>query len=60
MYLSDGYKRPGGTVVVRFWLPWQHVCKQCDQGLPLVVGSGIYILYRERIRARERGLAALT
>jgi drug/metabolite transporter (DMT)-like permease len=29
-------------------------------GLPLVIGSGLYILYRERVRARERGLAALT
>ncbi len=29
-------------------------------GLPLVIGSGLYILYRERVRAREHGLAALT
>jgi len=28
-------------------------------GLPLVVGSGLYILHRERVRARERGLEAL-
>ena len=28
-------------------------------GLPLVIGSGLYILHRERIRARERGLAAV-
>ena len=27
-------------------------------GLPLVIGSGLYILHRERVRARERGLAA--
>ena len=26
-------------------------------GLPLVIGSGLYILHRERVRARERGLA---
>lgn len=29
-------------------------------GLPLVVGSGLYILHRERVRARERALAAMT
>jgi drug/metabolite transporter (DMT)-like permease len=29
-------------------------------GLPLVIGSGLYILHRERVRARERGAAALT
>ena len=28
-------------------------------GLPLVIGSGLYILHRERIRARERALVAL-
>ena len=28
-------------------------------GLPLVIGSGLYILHLERIRARERGLEAL-
>jgi drug/metabolite transporter (DMT)-like permease len=28
-------------------------------GLPLVIGSGLYILYRERIRARGKGLEAL-
>jgi len=27
-------------------------------GLPLVIGSGLYILHRERIRARERGPVA--
>ena len=27
-------------------------------GLPLVMGSGLYILHRERVRARERALAA--
>jgi drug/metabolite transporter (DMT)-like permease len=27
-------------------------------GLPLVMGSGLYILHRERVRARERNLAA--
>ena len=26
-------------------------------GLPLVIGSGLYILHRERVRARERALA---
>ena len=26
-------------------------------GLPLVIGSGLYILYRERVRARERAKA---
>ena len=26
-------------------------------GLPLVIGSGLYILHRERVRARERSLA---
>ena len=29
-------------------------------GLPLVIGSGLYILYRERVRAREHALAVLT
>lgn len=29
-------------------------------GLPLVIGSGLYILYRERVRARRRGLEAVT
>jgi drug/metabolite transporter (DMT)-like permease len=29
-------------------------------GLPLVIGSGLYILHRERVRGRERGLATLT
>jgi len=28
-------------------------------GLPLVIGSGLYILHRERLRARDRGLSAL-
>jgi drug/metabolite transporter (DMT)-like permease len=28
-------------------------------GLPLVIGSGLYILYRERVRARGKGLEAL-
>lgn len=28
-------------------------------GLPLVIGSGLYILHRERIRARDRALAAI-
>ena len=28
-------------------------------GLPLVMGSGLYILHRERIRARERALVSL-
>lgn len=28
-------------------------------GLPLVIGSGLYILHRERIRARERALVSL-
>jgi len=28
-------------------------------GLPLVIGSGLYILHRERVRARLRGLEAL-
>jgi drug/metabolite transporter (DMT)-like permease len=28
-------------------------------GLPLVIGSGLYILHRERVRARRRGLAAI-
>jgi drug/metabolite transporter (DMT)-like permease len=28
-------------------------------GLPLVIGSGLYILHRERVRARARGLAAV-
>jgi drug/metabolite transporter (DMT)-like permease len=28
-------------------------------GLPLVIGSGLYILYRERVRARRKGLQAL-
>jgi drug/metabolite transporter (DMT)-like permease len=28
-------------------------------GLPLVIGSGLYILHRERVRARERALVAL-
>lgn len=29
-------------------------------GLPLVIGSGLYILHRERIRARERALVSLS
>jgi drug/metabolite transporter (DMT)-like permease len=29
-------------------------------GLPLVIGSGLYILHRERVRARKKGLAALS
>jgi drug/metabolite transporter (DMT)-like permease len=33
------------------WMVWL--------GLPLVMGSGLYILHRERIRARERALVAL-
>ena len=28
-------------------------------GLPLVIGSGLYILYRERVRARSKGMEAL-
>jgi drug/metabolite transporter (DMT)-like permease len=28
-------------------------------GLPLVIGSGLYILYRERVRAREKALVSL-
>jgi len=28
-------------------------------GLPLVIGSGLYILYRERVRARAKGVEAL-
>jgi drug/metabolite transporter (DMT)-like permease len=28
-------------------------------GLPLVIGSGLYILHRERVRARERALVSL-
>jgi drug/metabolite transporter (DMT)-like permease len=28
-------------------------------GLPLVIGSGLYILHRERVRARQRTIAAL-
>jgi len=28
-------------------------------GLPLVIGSGLYILHRERVRARQRAMAAL-
>jgi drug/metabolite transporter (DMT)-like permease len=33
------------------WLVWV--------GLPLVIGSGLYILHRERVRARARTVAAL-
>ena len=29
-------------------------------GLPLVIGSGLYILHRERVHARQRSVAALT
>src|SRR5689334_17724705 len=28
-------------------------------GLPLVIGSGLYILHRERVRARQRGVTGL-
>lgn len=28
-------------------------------GLPLVIGSGLYILHRERVRARDRAVAAI-
>ena len=28
-------------------------------GLPLVIGSGLYILHRERVRARGRAIAAV-
>lgn len=28
-------------------------------GLPLVIGSGLYILYRERVRARQQALVSL-
>ena len=28
-------------------------------GLPLVIGSGLYILHRERVRAGQRGLATM-
>ncbi len=28
-------------------------------GLPLVIGSGLYILHRERVRAQERAVTAL-
>jgi drug/metabolite transporter (DMT)-like permease len=28
-------------------------------GLPLVIGSGLYILYRERVRARQKALVSL-
>jgi drug/metabolite transporter (DMT)-like permease len=28
-------------------------------GLPLVIGSGLYVLHRERVRAQERAMAAL-
>ena len=31
------------------WMVWL--------GLPLVIGSGLYILHRERVRARDRALA---
>jgi drug/metabolite transporter (DMT)-like permease len=33
------------------WMVWL--------GLPLVMGSGLYILHRERVRARERAVVAL-
>jgi drug/metabolite transporter (DMT)-like permease len=29
-------------------------------GLPLVIGSGLYILYRERVRSREKALVSLS
>jgi hypothetical protein len=29
-------------------------------GLPLVIGSGLYILHRERVRARELGKAPVS
>ena len=28
-------------------------------GLPLVMGSGLYILHRERVRTRDRAVVAL-
>jgi drug/metabolite transporter (DMT)-like permease len=33
------------------WMVWL--------GLPLVIGSGLYILYRERVRARGRAVGAI-
>lgn len=29
-------------------------------GLPLVIGSGLYVLYRERVRSREKALVSLS
>ena len=31
----------------------EHLSRHPD-GLPLVIGSGLYILHRERVRARQR------
>ena len=41
------------------WLFWREVpTSWLWLGLPLIIGSGLYILHRERIRARERTSAA--
>jgi drug/metabolite transporter (DMT)-like permease len=41
------------------WLFWREVpTRWLWAGLPLIIGSGLYILHRERVRARERTAAA--
>lgn len=41
------------------WLFWREVpTPWLWAGLPLIIGSGLYILHRERVRARERVAAA--
>lgn len=41
------------------WLFWREVpTSWLWLGLPLIIGSGLYILHRERVRARERTVAA--
>jgi drug/metabolite transporter (DMT)-like permease len=41
------------------WLFWREVpTPWLWAGLPLIIGSGLYILHRERVRARERATTA--